>query len=95
MESLIDSSLKVLNDLFQSDPKAILNLVDYRVDVGEEVADHPTVQVQVNCDNVYKLGILGILNGIIGVHSNGEGYIAAEYDGDILLGFVRNPTTLE
>lgn len=76
-----------LNKLIE-DPevKTLLEqLIHNRVNVSERLADHPTVQVGKVSDGVqdyWQVGLLGLLNGIVGVKPNHWGYIAARYDTD-------------
>ncbi|KKN00633.1 hypothetical protein LCGC14_1135880 [marine sediment metagenome] len=51
---------------------------------GTALATHPTIQVSLEDDDLYNLGFLGLLNGVVGAIPEGEdkgcGYIAALYD---------------
>jgi hypothetical protein len=73
--------INFLNELVKVDKEAVKNLVETRVPCSEKLTEHPTVQVLVdeNGQNP-KIGIMGILNGLIGVHESGYGYIAAVYN---------------
>lgn len=77
----IDASdvVRVLNEALKADHDAIATLVDYRVPCNEELTEHPTIQVQ--CNLRPMVGILGILNGILG----DVGIMAVyDYDGTLL-----------
>lgn len=90
---LADEVIARLNKLAE-DPavrSAIADLIERRVPVPEEVANHPTIQVA----DSRRVGFLGVLNGLIGAtgpHSKkpGWGYVAAVYDDNgLLTGFAR------
>ncbi len=66
-----------LNDILQADSIALAALIAYRVPANEALSNHPTVQVSQE-----GVGLLGIINGLVGVKENGWGYIAAEFDDD-------------
>jgi hypothetical protein len=56
-----------------------------RIDVSKEMADHPTIQVNAygGAKDHFKVGMLGILNGLCGTIINDgseSGYIEAELD---------------
>jgi hypothetical protein len=79
----IDEVVDLLNELIQIDKPAIAALLANRVPCNAEFADHPTVQ----CDKWYggyQVGILGIINGMFGVHEGewltGWGPITATFD---------------
>jgi len=60
---------------------AISDLIEQRVTVySHAVVEHPTVQVVFTESGSAQLGILGLLNGIIGVRKDSTGFLAAEYD---------------
>ena len=68
----------VLNRVFEADPKAISDLIEARVPCNRQLADDPTVQVSED-DGKYLVGLLGIVNGLVGVNEQQSGFIAAEY----------------
>ena len=70
---------KFLNDLLKTDRKAIENLFSIRVSCNKKLAYHKTVQVMAFGKNrpgkerqVYLVGIIGILNGLIGSFGTGN-----------------------
>ena len=71
-----------LNELldYSDDVRAnILGLVNLRAQCSEDAADHPSLQVY-SVNDLHYLGLLGVLNGIVGARPDGGGYIAlAEY----------------
>lgn len=91
------SVVALLNQLVETDPEAMHDLVEQRVLCNTAMADHPTVQVVVQDDyqenpdeepvSVNTVGILGIINGIFGVDSTGWGCIQANFDEGRLIGF--------
>ena len=76
-----------LNEIHQLDPTVLEALIDYRVPCNQALADHPSVQVG-KTENGYEVGLLGILNGLVGVKSDGWGFIGASYDDGHLDKFV-------
>jgi hypothetical protein len=54
----------------------------YRIPCNEKLANDPTIQVAGTphpCDHNFEIGLLGIINGIVGEHQNGWGYICAVF----------------
>lgn len=97
---LAASVIELLYSALCLDPKAISQLLEHRVPCNKDLAYHATIQsVPEQVSNtsgaaqlvtVYKVGLLGLLNGIIGVDSNSEGILQAVYaDNDIstVIGF--------
>jgi len=86
----IDAAIAFLNGLVEVDPKAVTALVELRVACNEEMADHPTVQVQADTDGGNpEVGILGVLNGLFGTYDKGakEGWgpiTAVFYEGMVV-----------
>ena len=74
----IDEVISLLNDALEKDPEAIHNLVTTRITCNAILADHPTIQVG-KFDNEYKVGIIGIFNGIFGIADDGFGAIAGDF----------------
>lgn len=72
-------AVDVLNQALAADPKAIQLLFDYRVSVGDAVADHESIMVRTqHCK--HSLGVLGLINGILGLNEKGTGPIKADLD---------------
>ena len=69
-----------LNDLVELDKPAVAALIANRVPCSQAMADHPTVQVG-GPREAYRVGMLGILNGLCGIDSRGWGGVVAVYDG--------------
>jgi hypothetical protein len=91
---LADLVIARLNEIHSHDPEALKALISSRVPCNEALANHPSVQVGIH-DGVTKVGLLGIINGIVGTIPEGEkagwGYVAAVFDDDekTLTGFRR------
>lgn len=94
-KQLITSILNTLNDLHGTDPEAMKALIETRVKCNEKMADHGKMLVQDHQDGTFSISIMGIINAVIGLHSSGTGYVAAEYFGEELEKFSRNPATVE
>ena len=71
MSDPISTAVDLLNDVLERDPKAITKLINMRIDCNERLANHPTVQVH-KFDNVYRIGALGLLNGVLGGGPSGD-----------------------
>lgn len=73
----------VLNRTHAADAHAIQQLIDTRVMCNRDLAEDPTVQVGQVESGRYRVGLLGILNGIAGKIQHGSlsgyGYVAAIY----------------
>jgi hypothetical protein len=90
---LADMLIERLNDIAVADPKAIERLIQYRVPCNHSMSIHPTVQACAE-DGGVTVGMLGILNGLIGTIPTGPkkgwGYVAAEFaDDGSFIRFVR------
>jgi len=74
-----------LNEIYSHDPEALHALCESRVPCNEALRKHPTVQVLVEGGGTEsRVGLLGILNGIVGIQDDGWGYISAIYDEDTM-----------
>ena len=70
-----------LNDMMLYDPVALHKLCETRVPCNKALIDHPTVQVLDGEDGLpLRVGMLGVLNGLVGTRSTGGGFIAGIYD---------------
>ena len=74
----IDEVLEVLNRIVKTDPQAAHDLVETRVDCNDSLVKDPTIQVAKEeipmlgtTGTFYSVGLLGVLNGIFGVHEDG------------------------
>lgn len=74
-----------LNELIAIDPTAVALLLLNRVPCNSDLADHPTVQVDALPSGTgYRVGLLGILNGLCGTDNRGLGAVAVEIDKDTI-----------
>jgi len=71
MSDPVTNAVALLNDVLERDPKAIVQLVNMRIDCNEALAAHPTVQVH-KFGDVYRIGVLGLLNGALGGGPSGD-----------------------
>lgn len=67
----IDETIEFLNHLIALDKAAVAALIANRVPCNEQLANHPTVRV-VAQHGGYNVGLLGILNGLLGTESDEE-----------------------
>lgn len=70
-----------LNELVDLDRHCMNALTTDHVRCNEALSDHPTVQVQ-PANSGFEVGMLGIINGLIGVDDKQWGYIVAVFDDD-------------
>ena len=93
---LLGVVLATLNEAYKSDAAAIHALICNRVPCNKRLADHPTVQVELNAvasGKSYAVGMLGVLNGVV-EKLTGERVAASFGEPDKngkrkLIGFVR------
>jgi len=95
-QALIDRTIVFLNELLKLDPQAIKILIEKRVPCNEALADHPTVQVQARekkDEPGFAVGVLGIVNGLLGIDADGWGFVCVVVDTDTgdLIEFKRTP----
>jgi hypothetical protein len=95
-EITLETVIDFLNEALQVDPVAITALFSLRVRCNPVLENHPTIQVgwfpkdgslpvpgspNVNDGkSELRLGILGILNGLLGVREDQWAYLSAVYD---------------
>lgn len=77
---MAEAFVAVLNRALESDSAAIDQLFDHRVKCNEALADDPSIQVRARDGGVTTLGVLGLINGLIGISDYGFGLIAAEVE---------------
>jgi hypothetical protein len=94
----VDTTIELLNDLIKTDPVAVSRLIEARVPCNPKLAEHPTVQVTgYGEDGGFKVGFLGVLNGLFGVDKDGWGPIAAVFHDDApekVVEFVRSDSRM-
>jgi|SRR5210317_1524525 len=71
------SIVKILNRVYQTDPRAMESLVNYRVICNEKMIEDPTVRTGYR-GGYPTLGVMGLLNGLIGT----ETWIGTKLDGN-------------
>jgi len=76
----LQETVDFLNSLLEKDPVAITALFSMRTACNKEMADHETVQVGALSKDYFQVGMIGVLNGLFGIDSNGWGHICAHYD---------------
>lgn len=76
-------TVEYLNELLAIDPDGIDSAFSVATDCDPDLGEHPTLQVWAiqSAQPEYAVGVLGIINGLIGVR-DGVGYITAVYDDD-------------
>jgi hypothetical protein len=79
-DELTDHIVETLNRAIAADRDAMFKLFEYRVPCNNTMLEDPTVQVVFNPDDGAQVGLLGVLNGIVGlVAGTTSGAIAAKY----------------
>lgn len=71
-------AVRVLNEALAADP-SVAKLFKQRVCINQALADHPTIQVSSE-GGVTTVGVLGLINGLFGIRSDGYGHITAVVD---------------
>lgn len=79
--------VRLLNEAVKVDRQAVQDLIECRVPCNKGLADHPTIQVSAFDEQTgeptpgeYKVGLLGILNGLFGTDCEGWGFITANFN---------------
>lgn len=75
-------AVDVLNRALEADPVAINELLKVRTPCNMKLADDPSIQVAtLSADlQLFDVGIMGIINGIIGADPEGFGFVAVCYE---------------
>ena len=89
----VDEAIRILNEALAADPVGINALFSHEVAINKVLAEHPTIQVwsPTSTTDHYRLRCLGLINGLFGVDERKCGYIAAEYEDKIIVGFKQFP----
>ena len=87
----------MLNEIHQIDPDLTTGMILHRFPCNKGIRDHKTVQAHCYGDDSLenpKVGLLGILNGILGIDKNHFGPIAGDFNKETkaLLGFKMTNT---
>ncbi len=82
--ALAQEVIVYLNEILVLDPAAIHNLCEKRVQANDALTLHETTQIGVLDDDPEKVGVglIGILNGLVGVRDDQWGYITAVHGDD-------------
>ena len=87
IEMNAEGVVEYLNDILETDADSLKKLIEFRVDCNDDLMAHENVLVL--CDHDSKgnpvnprVGLLGVLNGMLGLRESGMGQIAAEFDED-------------
>lgn len=75
-------TIELLNELLELDHDAIEDLLGHRTRCSHGLAWHNTVQVEEaeGTPPTHTVGMLGILNGLVGIRKDRWGYITAVFD---------------
>jgi hypothetical protein len=73
-----DDVVNLLNKLLEIDPGAMNEFVERRIRCNKNIGDDTHVQVLSENGKDY-VGLIGILNGLFGVHADGNGPIGSMY----------------
>ena len=65
MTDAVTRAIEILNDALERDPAAMTRLINLRVPCNDRLAAHPTIAAGLY-DDVHKVGVLGLLNGVLG-----------------------------
>lgn len=71
MTDAVTHAVEVLNDVLARDPDAITQLFNLRVDCNDSLSAHPFVQVSLYEDKRQRIGLLGLINGLLGESPSG------------------------
>ena len=69
--AIAERCVAVLNEAIAQDPYAVHALMNTRVSCNETLADHPTIQVMGAEGFGNHVGLLGLINGIVGAYPDG------------------------
>lgn len=78
-QALAKDVVDYLNELMGIDPILMHALIETRLSCNQALSDHSTVQVGGTVGSP-TVGLLGILNGLVGVRDDQWGYITAVYE---------------
>jgi hypothetical protein len=93
---LADKIIDYLNELLELDPDAINAFCFRYIPCNTNLTNHPSVQVY-SQGGIDGVALIGILNGLCGADSRGQGLIAYEFEEGtyekmpVLIRFLRNP----
>jgi hypothetical protein len=76
----VEDVLAVLNEAVRLDKEGMKRLLETRVECNESLSKHESIQVLGYPGGPYRVGLLGMLNGLFGTSETGFGIISATYD---------------
>jgi hypothetical protein len=79
---MADHAILILNKLLAVDPTVIRQMMDFRLPCSQALADDPTIQVALREDGAYAVGLVGIINGLLGIDDRGYGPITGFVEDD-------------
>lgn len=71
----LDEIIEYLNELIGLDASAMTALSSTRVPCNDAMAKHPTVQASSSVHDGCRVGLIGVINGMLGVHPDNYGAI--------------------
>lgn len=93
----VDKVVDYLNNILRIDPSVVDELFLNRVPCSEKLHDNSTAQIRKHNNETYSIGVLGIINGLIGIGEEKQyGPIAMVIDeDDEVLEFVNLKSSTE
>ena len=89
-EVFADAAIEVLNRALKADPEAVQALIEYRHPCNNDMAHDPTIQCEEPISNTYRVGVLGLINGIIGVNERNWGLVCAVFEDGKIEKFIKS-----
>lgn len=83
----VQDAVTLLNEALAADRMAVEILIGFRINCSQRLAFHPTIQVTQD----YRVGMLGILNGIFGLYENTDLVCAVFEDGRLVRFVLTKP----
>ena len=84
----IKEVIDVLNDALSKDRYAVEKLFFDRKECNEKLAEHETIQIGFS-NGVYRVGALGLINGMFGIDENGYGAIMMILEDGVITKFKK------
>ncbi len=79
-EVSVQGVVDLLNQALRMDGQGISALIEERITVNKDLANHPTIQCVDSGRGRFEIGMLGFLNGLFGVDEKMSGAIEAVID---------------
>lgn len=93
-EVSVQGVVDLLNQALRMDEQGISALIEERITINKDLANHPTIQCVDSGRGRFEVGMLGFLNGLFGIDEKAKGAIEAKIEEKTgrVLGFrVREP----